>query len=199
MNNSDSYNKWLETAYALFAEEGPQNFSIKALAKQCELPRTNFYYYFNNKEELIEKVIELHYKSTIEIFNLELEKRLHSFIPDLYVVLYEFKLGVQFTKQLFLNRENSSCNKAYIQSVELSADLIVPKFMEFFKIDLPQESVKALWFIITDTWYSRISCNNFSVDSLCELCYEIMDSVMPLIQNNSNKKDKSVLSFDTPV
>lgn len=81
MNNSDSYNKWLETAYVLFAEEGPQNFSIKALAKQCELPRTNFYYYFNNKEELIEKVIELHYKSTTEIFNLELEKRLHSFIP----------------------------------------------------------------------------------------------------------------------
>lgn len=199
MNNSDSYNKWLETAYVLFAEEGPQNFSIKALAKQCELPRTNFYYYFNNKEELIEKEIELHYKSTTEIFNLELEKRLHSFIPDLYVVLYEFKLGVQFTKQLFLNREHPSCNKAYMGAVELSADLIVPKFMEFFKIDLPQESVKALWLILTDTWYSRISCNNFSIDSLCELCYEIMDSILPLIQNNSYKKDKTVLSFDTPV
>lgn len=188
MNNSDSYNKWLETAYVFFAKEGPQNFSIKALAEQCGLPRTNFYYYFNNKEELIEKVIELHFKSTSEIFNLELEKRLHSFIPDLYIIIYDFKLGIQFAKQLFLNRHHPAYNKAYMESIELSADLIVPKFMAFFKINLPQESVKALWLIITDTWYSRISCNNFSVDSLCELCYEIMDSVMPLIQNNSNKK-----------
>ena len=199
MKTSESYNKWLETAYALFAEEGPQNFSINALAKQCGLPRTNFYYYFENKEELIEKVIELHFKSTAEIFNLELEKRLHSFIPDLYVVIYEFKLGIQFTKQLFLNRAHPACNKAYMKCIELSADLIVPKFKEFFKIDLPQESVKALWYILTDTWYSRICCNNFSVDSLCELCHEIMDSVIPLIQNNINKEDTSRLSFDTPV
>ena len=78
MKNSESYNKWLKTAYALFAEKGPQNLSIKALAKQCGLPRTNFYYYFNNKEELIDKVIEFHFTSTIEIFNLELENRLHS-------------------------------------------------------------------------------------------------------------------------
>lgn len=199
MNSSESYNKWLDTAYTLFAEEGPQNFSIKALAHKCGLPRTNFYYYFDNKEELVEKVIELHFKTTTEIFNIELEKRLHSFIPDLYIVIYDFKLGVQFTKQLFLNRAHPVCNKAYIKSVQLSADLIVPKFTEFFKIDLPHESVKALWYILTDTWYSRIGCNNFSVDSLCELCYEIMDSVMPLIQNNINKDNISRLSFDTPV
>lgn len=199
MKTSESYNKWLETAYVLFAKEGPLKFSIKELAKQCGLPRTNFYYYFDNKEELIDKVIEFHFMTTTEVFNVEIEKRLHSFIPDLYVIVYEFKLGIQFAKQLFLNREHPSCNRAYMKSVELSADLIVPKFMEFFKIDLPQESVKALWFIITDTWYSRVSCDNFSVDSLCELCYEIMDSILPLIQNSSNKKDNSVPSFDTSV
>lgn len=199
MNCSESYSKWLETAYTLFAEEGPRNFSIKALANKCGLPRTNFYYYFDNKEELVEKVIELHFKTTTEIFNFELEKKLHLFIPDLYVVIYEFKLGIQFTKQLFLNREHPACNKAYMKSVQLSADLIVPKFMEFFKIELPHESVKALWYILTDTWYSRVDCNNFSVNSLCELCYEIMDSVMPLIQNNINKKETTHLPFDTPV
>ena len=52
MKTSELYNKWIETAYALFAEEGPENLSIKALAKQCGLPLTNFYYYFDNKEEL---------------------------------------------------------------------------------------------------------------------------------------------------
>ena len=175
----------------MFAEKGPQNFSIKVLAKQCGLPRTNFYYYFDSKEELIDKVIELHFKSTIEIFNLELENRLHSYIPDLFVIMHEFKLGVQFTKQLFLNRENPAYNKAYKQSVELSSDLTVPKFMAFLKIDLPLEAAKLLWYTLTDTWYSRLNFNNFSVDSLCELSHEVVDSIIPLIEKNIDRENKS--------
>lgn len=184
MKNSDSYGKWIETAYQYFAEEGPLNFSIKNLAKQCGLPRTNFYYYFENKEELIDKVIEFHFKTTTEIFNLELENKLNCFIPDLYVIIYEFKIGIQFSKQLFLNREFPAYNNAYKQSVALSSDLIVPKFMDFFKLNLPSEVAKSLWFTLTDSWYSRVKFDDYSVDSLCELCYEIMDTVTPLIEKN---------------
>jgi AcrR family transcriptional regulator len=89
MHTTESYQKWLQAAYRLFAEKGPENLSIKALAKQCGLPRTNFYYYFENKKELIDKIIESHFQSTTEIFNIELNKRLKSFIPDLYEVLYD--------------------------------------------------------------------------------------------------------------
>lgn len=199
MSNSESYNKWLETAYALFAEEGPKNLSIKALAKQCGLPRTNFYYYFDNKKELINKVIELHFQSTAEIFNIELEKRLHSFMPDLYVIVYDFKLGMQFAKQLFLNRDNPLYNAAYKKGIALSADLIVPKFTTFFNIDLPLESAKLLWYTLTDAWYSRFNFADYTVDALCASCYEIMDSILPLIQQGTDADTQSSLSFDTPV
>ena len=190
VNNSESYNKWLESAYVLFAEEGPQKFSIKALAKQCELPRTNFYYYFDNKEDLINKLIELHFETTAHIFNIELENRLHSFIPDLYVILFEFKTGLQFARQLFLNREDPAYNKAYKQSVLLSTDLIVPKFIEFFKINLPLETVKPLWYTLSDSWYSKLDFDNYSVDSLCELSYETIDTILPLIEKKINKGNK---------
>lgn len=185
MKNSVSYSRWIEAAYIYFAEEGPKNLSIMALAKQCGLPRTNFYYYFENKEDLIDKVIELHFKSTIDIFNAELENRLHSFMPDLYVIMCEFKLGAQFTQQLFKNREQLKFNEAYKETIALSADLVVPKFMAFHKIDLPFEAGKSLWLTLTDTWYSRINFENFTVDSLCELTYEIMDSIIPLIEKNN--------------
>jgi AcrR family transcriptional regulator len=182
VKNSESYGKWIEAAYIYFATEGPDKISVMELSKQCGLPRTNFYYYFENKEELIDKVIEFHFKTTTEIFNLELENKLHCFIPDLYVIIYKFKIGIQFSKQLFLNREYPTYNKAYKQSVALSSGLIVPKFMEFFKIDLPFEVAKALWTTLTDSWYSRLNFDNYSVDYLCELCYEIMDTVTPLIE-----------------
>jgi AcrR family transcriptional regulator len=184
MKTSVSYIKWLETAYIKFAEIGPNNLSIKSLAKQCDLPRTNFYYYFANKEELIEELIKLHFETTTKLFNTELENRLHSLIPDLYVISIDYKLGFQFAKQLFLNREEPVYNKAYKHGIALSANLIVPKFKEFTKIDLPYESVKLIWFTVTDAWFSRVKFDEFSVDYLCELYYEIMDTLAPLIEKN---------------
>jgi AcrR family transcriptional regulator len=186
MKYSKSYNTWLETAYQIFAEKGPNNLTIKALAETCGLPRTNFYYYFIDKQELIDKIIELHFKTTTELFNTELKNRLYSIIPDLYVIAFDFKLGFQFAKQLFLNRENPLYNIAYKQSIALSSDLIVPKFKAFSKIDLPDESVKSIWFTVTDAWFSRVKFNDFSVDYLCDLYYEIMDTLEPLIKKNGN-------------
>ena len=87
MQKTKSYNIWLETAYQLFAEEGPENLTINAIAKLCGLPRTNFYYYFNNKEEIIDAIIELHFQITTELFNEELKNRFDTFIPDLYVIV----------------------------------------------------------------------------------------------------------------
>jgi AcrR family transcriptional regulator len=186
VNNSASYNKWIEVGYHCFAEQGPQNFSIMSLAEKCELPRTNFYYYFDHKADLFDKLIELHFETTAQLFNTELEHKLHSLIPDLYCIALDFKLGFQFAKQLFINRENPIYNKAYKQSIALSTDLIIPKFKEFSKIDLPDEIVKSIWFTVTDTWFSRVNFDDFSVEYLCELYFEIMDTLSPLIDQSKN-------------
>lgn len=66
MSESEAYGKWLQTAYNTFAEDGPKNFTIKELSRRCGLPRTNFYYYFENRDEIIEKIFELHFQTTKE-------------------------------------------------------------------------------------------------------------------------------------
>ena len=90
---SKSYNKWLKTAYLLFAKNGPENFSIRALAEACQLPRTNFYYHFDDKDDLIDKIIEVHFTTTTELFNEPLRTRFHMYIPDLYVILFDFNVN----------------------------------------------------------------------------------------------------------
>lgn len=183
----ESYNVWLQTAHKLFAENGPENFSVKEVSNRCGLPRTNFYYHFDNKNDLLDKTIELHIQTTIEIFNAELGKRLNTFIPDLYEILYEFKLGLQFAKTLFKHRDIPKYNTAYIKGVAISADLIVPKFKEYFSINLPDEQVKELWYMISDAWYSRLNFNNYTVEYLCNSCFEIVDTIKPLIELSNTR------------
>jgi len=186
----ESYKVWLQTAHQLFAENGPENFSVKEVSNRCGLPRTNFYYHFDNKDDLLDKTIELHLQSTLEIFNAELSKRLKVFIPDLYEVIYDFKLGMQFARTLFKHRDIPKYNTAYRKGVALSADLIVPKFKEFFSINLPDDQVKELWYTLTDSWTSRLNFDNYSVEYLIELCYEIVGTIIPLMeQGNAQGKE----------
>lgn len=191
IKESKSYRTWLETAYRLFAEEGPENFSVKALARECGLPRTNFYYHFDNKEEIIEKIIELHFSYTVELYNEELKKRLVNYTPDLFIIIYDFKLGMQFAKQLFKNREIKKFDDAYKKGVALSADMLIPQFKTFFEIELSDDAVRALWFTLVDTWYSRLNFNSFSVASLCALHEEILVSVLPLSGKGVSQKENS--------
>ena len=46
MHKSDkTYIKWFEAAYLLFAEKGPSEINVKAVADKGGLVRSNFYYY----------------------------------------------------------------------------------------------------------------------------------------------------------
>lgn len=200
MKAQESYNIWLENAYCLFAEEGPHNLTIQSLAKKCGLPRTNFYYYFDSKEDLLNKVIDLHFNATTELFNAELLTRFYSFIPDLYLILYDFKQGLQFAKNLFKHRDIPQFNEAYKKGIALSADLIVPKFTTYFDIDLSHKQAKEFWYSVTDTWYSRLNFNNFSVDYLIALCHEVMNTMVPLIEKgNILHANTDNHSFSTPL
>lgn len=190
MKTAKSYTIWLETAYILFAEKGPEKFSIKEVAKKCGLPRTNFYYYFDSKDDLLDKVIDLHFQTTVEIFNTALITRLNVFIPDLHKVTFDFKIGIEFTKTLFKHRDIPKYNDAYIKGTTLSVDIIVPKFKEYFGITMSDAEAKKLWFTLTDTWYSRLSFDNYTVEYLCELSNEFMDTILPLIEH-PKKHDKS--------
>lgn len=183
----ETYNKCLETAYCLFAEKGPNGFSVKELAQKCGLPRTNFYYYFKNKEELIEEVIDLHFHTTVKIFNVELTKRLHSLIPDLYLVIFDFKPGMQFAYQLFINRHNPKLNEAYKKGIMLSADLILPKFKEQLNTELPYNELLPLYLMVNDSWFSRLNFHDYSVESLVKSCKDIIDCITPLTQRLENK------------
>ncbi|MCK8520380.1 TetR/AcrR family transcriptional regulator [Aquimarina sp. D1M17] len=47
----------LKRVIPVLRERGVQNSSMSELSKACEIQKSHFYYYFNNKEELIKEVL----------------------------------------------------------------------------------------------------------------------------------------------
>lgn len=57
-NNSGSAEAWLSAAYTLLTQQGVEAVKVMTLAKQLNVTRTSFYWYFTNRESLLESLIQ---------------------------------------------------------------------------------------------------------------------------------------------
>ena len=169
--------KWLETGYELFSEYGPDKLNIKLLSEKAGLPRTNFYYHFADKDDLIDQLLYLH-SQTVEIFNTEIKKKMQVFIPDLYIIIASYIEGVKFHRQLFINRSDPRFNLVYMNGINSGNPIIIPKLIEYYKLNVPYQVVESLWLTVTDTWYSRLDFDQFNVPYLLGLTEEIMKTIL---------------------
>jgi AcrR family transcriptional regulator len=169
--------KWLEGAYIHFAEVGPEQLNIKRISEITGLPRTNFYYHFPDTDVLVSQLLNFH-TDVSKTYEEELRQKLHVFIPDLHQVLFSFETGVKFHWQLFKHRSDIRFGYIYNSVNSSSAELILPVFREYYRLNVSEPALKALWKTLTDSWYSRLDFENFSPESLAELSDSIMQSIL---------------------
>jgi AcrR family transcriptional regulator len=169
--------KWIEGAYAHFAEVGPEQLNIKRIAEITGLPRTNFYYHFPDTDELLTHLLNFHVNVSKK-FEAELQQKLKVFIPDLHRILSSYKTGVKFHWQLFKHRSDIRYGYIYNSGNSSSADIILPVFRNYYELTVSDSALRALWKTLTDSWYSRLDFDNFSPESMAELAEEIMNSIL---------------------
>lgn len=187
--NSKSYNKWLETAYYLFAEVGPDNLNVLSLSEACGLSRSNFYYHFPDKEYLIDQLLKMHLESS-ENYKIDIKENLHSFLPDIHKIVVSYKLGIKFHWQLFRNRHTLKYNHVYLTLNNITGVLIIPKFVSYYKLNASAPVVKSLWDTLTDSWYSRVDFDNFTVDALCAISEETMLAILEFTRSSQHQKSE---------
>lgn len=176
----ETYNKWIKAAYEEFADDGP-NFSLKALSSKETLPRTTFYYHFSDREDLIDELLQYH-NSVIESFLKEL-CNMKILIPDLYELLYHYKISLKFHKQLFNNSHINDFNELYHSGKNEIVKCIVPHVKTYYKLNYSDKEIFNFYNTLTDAWYAKLDCTNLSVKSMIELAEEIMDNILRLSDN----------------
>jgi len=176
-SKKNTHQRWLEAAYEQFAEVGPDHLNVKALSRTTGLPRTNFYYYFHDKEDLIEQLLKAHIDLS-SVYESELNKKLKVLIPDLYDILTEFKTGIKFHWQLFQHRQDIRFAHIYNTLNRSSNKFIVPRVKEYYRLDIPEPSVEAIWNTLIDTWYARLDFENYNSITLSGLTEDIMQTLL---------------------
>jgi len=170
--------KWLETGYMHFAESGPENLSINRLSKELGSSRASFYHYFGDMDVFIDELLAMHWKIVLE-FNRRGKTECKQLFPDLYNLLSEHTVPLKFNIQLFRHRNTPAYNYLFIKTYESSAkEFILRLFAKEFNLVQPESEMLKLWTTVGETWYSRLTMEDLSAQTLQRHAEEIMDSVV---------------------
>ena len=183
MGGNDKYKLLIETAYEEFAVNGP-DFSLKALSKKANLPRATFYYYFNNKEHLISELLNYHRELT-KSYHTEIRK-IKTLFPDLYEIMFKYKIGIRFHQQLLRNSHVKDYQKVYSDINLSSIKILLPLIKPYFGNNLSDKEIYKFYNTLTDAWYSRLHFPNLSVNYMVKLAEEIMHDTIGVYQNNKH-------------
>ncbi len=155
--NADTYNRWILEGYNYFSEVGPGAFSIKELSERAGLSRTSFHYYFQDKDDLFDQLID-HHMDEVRKFG-EMATRDRSDVTEGIIRSMEtLRSGILFHVQLFMHRNIPKFNEAYLKGHEVNfRNGILDWFLDHFKLDMPREEGKRAFLFFVDVLNSRLS------------------------------------------
>ncbi|WP_167617228.1 TetR/AcrR family transcriptional regulator [Maribellus sediminis] len=178
MVKKKSIDIWFEAAFNLFAEIGPEALNVKTLSEACGLPRSNFYYHFTDKEELIDQLLDYHMKNAAQTMLYELENNFNNYIPDFYDILAKNEQSLRFHWQLFKNRDNIKYNQIFYYLRKRNSKLIIPKVIDYYQLGLPTSVIETIWDTLNDAWLASLDLNDLSSKSMGKKADDIMRSIL---------------------
>lgn len=174
---------WIEKGYEQFALYGPENFSVKLLSKSIGFSRASFYHHFGDIDVFLDELLSKHWIMAKEFNTIGKEKCLQLF-PDLYQLLEQIPIPLQFNMQLFHHRDHPRFNFLFVKIYESSARSFALKlFKEQLGLSHREKDVYHLWLTMGEAWYSRLDSNDLTSSTLQKHAEEILNNLSVFVNS----------------
>jgi AcrR family transcriptional regulator len=151
---------WAEEGYKLFAEEGLEGLQVERLARMLGLNKSGFYHYFGDLDEFCNELIRLH-EEKVTLF-IEDVREIKVLDPEYLDLLVHHAVVVMFQVQLVRHKNQHNFYKAS----EIVDQRVNPEIHTLWSEFLGDQSRSYLalryYFIVRDTFYTRISFQNLN-------------------------------------
>jgi len=160
VNKVNHSSAWTESGYDLFAREGDLGLQVERLARITGLNKSGFYHYFGDIEGFHAALLTLHEK-TAAIYMEEL-KGIKSIEPDYLNLLVKYKTPVMFQMQLTRTKSNPYFQKMVELVNQMQETILSPVWCDYLGVDNNSDLGMRYFNIVRDTFYFRVTFQNFS-------------------------------------
>lgn len=173
LGRKGSYQLWIDAGYFIFSEEGPSGIQVERIARDLDRNKSGFYHFFGDRENYLELLMKEHL-GRLDLLSYQI-RQIKQFDPEYLDFLMRNRDTVLFQMQLVRNRENPLFGRTLEQfSVRITA-AILPIWSSYLGTTVTVSG--KLWGIIRDTFYSRVTPDNFNFEWMSELSMEVRNLV----------------------
>jgi len=172
--------RWLEIGYKHFAMFGPENLNIDRMAQESGLSRTSFYYHFDSLTTFIDSLLEKHVEEGKKIRS-SVKTGCKNFIPDFIHIICNNRFTVIFNKQLSINRKVPEYLLAYNHFNNIVDYATLDLWAEDFSIRGDKEFLFAVFSMLRETFYNRITLDSLEYDTIKTIILDIRQLISKLI------------------
>lgn len=205
MKQINTYPKWIEIGYELFALEGESGIQIERLARIINLNKSGFYHYFDTKENYFDHLMDYHLKLADGIKTENHTSKY--FDPDFLNLMVKNKTFFLVQMQLFLNKHTVLFKETFNKASAKYLRDIIPLWSEY--VGIPKCSELSIrYFIMTQsTIYSQLTSKTLTyihlqkmvneAKSLAQMMMDTKRSYTPskILKNGSNRQTGEILSM----
>lgn len=185
MSRTETYYKWINTGYELFAGSGPESVQVEKMARILKLNKSGFYHYFGDQEVFFLKIMDYHETVTLQ-FAKEVSE-LKSFSPGYPQLLIKYKTALFFQMQLRKHKNIQLFGATFIKTRDRNNKVQIPLWCEYINIadrSVAEETLD----LARDILYSRFKLNNITLETMIEL----FENIRNLIQKLKNLSSASI-------
>lgn len=169
LGKKGSYKIWMDTGYGIFCKEGPSGIVVERLARDLNKNKSGFYHFFGDREDFFETMMKEHLERADQI--ADSIRRIGTFDPDFYQIMMDHKEPVLFQMQLVKNRETELYASTFQQFNSKIVGAVIPVWSDYLQV--PCDVASSIWTITRDSFYARITEENFHSRFIQDLVKEV--------------------------
>jgi AcrR family transcriptional regulator len=169
-NISEIQKPWVETAYEIFAIEGPDSLKIESLSRNVKKNKSSFYHHFADLDVFTDILIEHHINQVVIIA----EKEKHSQnLEELIEVILEYKIDLLFNRQLRINRENTKFEEAFMKTNTITVPAILEVWAKIIGLQENSYLAELVLRLSLENFYLQITYETLNRDWLMNYVNEL--------------------------
>lgn len=178
-----AYDQWITKGYEHFSDLGPDKLSIRKISVDLNQPRTSFYYYFENQDEFLNELLIAHWDRVSDLLDIAGSSDI-STCTELFKLLEDFPIALNFQNQLFKNREVEAYNQLFLKVYNALFEKVIARIVyETYDTNLSKEKLRDLMLFTAEVWFSRLYSKDNTIKSKMKNLQEIMKTLGAILGN----------------
>lgn len=169
---------WVLAGYEIFSKEGPQGLKVEVISRKVNKSKSSFYHHFADIEVFTEILLQHHLERAKYI--VKKESLCQNIVPELLLVLLDFKQDLFFSRQLRIHRNIPAFQECFERVNKEIGEAFLKIWAKELQLENQKQASLSVLEMVFDNFYLQITEETLNYEWLLGYINQIRSMVLKI-------------------